>query len=74
MPAMLGGVSATFAGLGVFIRLAPLGDLASVNEALGEAGRGIGGFGGSQARTFMEKLQHTKTSMSSISVKRRGSG
>lgn len=57
---VLGGVSAAFAGLGALIKQTPLGDLAPVDEALEEAGKGVGDFNEGQTRALMEKLQHAK--------------
>ena len=56
----LGGVSAAFAGLGALIKQTPLGELTPVDEALEEAGRGVGDFNEGQTRALMEKLQHAK--------------
>lgn len=57
---VLGGVSAAFTGLGALIKQTPLGDLAPVDEALEEAGKGVGDFNEGQTRALMEKLQHAK--------------
>ena len=57
---VLGGVSAAFAGLGALIKQTPLGDLTPVDEALEEAGKGVGDFNEGQTRVLMEKLQHAK--------------
>ncbi len=57
---VLGGVSAAFAGLGALIKQTPLGDLTPVDEALEEAGKGVGNFNEDQTRALMEKLQHAK--------------
>lgn len=57
---VLGGVSAAFAGLGALIKQTSLGDLTPVDEALEEAGRGVGDFNEGQTRALMEKLQHAK--------------
>lgn len=57
---VLGGVSAAFTGLGALIKKTPLGDLAPVDEALEEAGKGVGDFNEGQTRALMEKLQHAK--------------
>lgn len=57
---VLGGVSAAFAGLGALIKQTPLGDLIPVDEALEEAGRGVGDFNEGQTRALMEKRQHAK--------------
>lgn len=57
---VLGGVSAAFAGLGALIKQTPLGELTPVDEALEEAGRGVGDFNEGQTRALMEKLQHAK--------------
>lgn len=57
---VFGGVSAAFAGLGALIKQTPLGELTPVDEALEEAGRGVGDFNEGQTRTLMEKLQHAK--------------
>lgn len=57
---VLGGVSAAFAGLGALIKQTPLGDLTPVDEALEEAGKGVGNFNEDQTRALMEKLQRAK--------------
>lgn len=57
---VLGGVSAAFAGLGALVKQTPLGDLTPVDEALEEAGKGVGDFNEGQTRALMEKLQHAK--------------
>lgn len=57
---VLGGVSAAFAGLGALVEQTPLGDLTPVDEALEEAGKGVGDFNEGQTRVLMEKLQHAK--------------
>lgn len=57
---VLGGVSAAFVGLGALIKQTPLGDLTPVDEALEEAGKGVGDFNEGQTRVLMEKLQHAK--------------
>ena len=57
---VLGGVSAAFAGLGALIKQTPLGELIPVDEALEEAGKGVGDFSEGQTRALMEKLRHAK--------------
>ncbi len=58
---VLGGVSAALSGLGGFLKQTPIGDLTPIDNALEDAGRGVGDFNDSQTNSLMEKLGHAKT-------------
>lgn len=57
---VLGGVSAALSGLGGFLKQTPIGDLTPIDNALEDAGKGVGDFNESQTEGLMEKLQHAK--------------
>ncbi len=58
---VLGGVSAALSGLGAFFKQTPLGDLTPIDNALEDAGRGVGDFNEGQTRELMDKLQRAQT-------------
>lgn len=58
---LLGGVSAALSGLGGFLKQTPIGDLTPIDNALDDAGKGVGAFNDSQTKDLMEKLQQAKT-------------
>ncbi len=58
--AVLGGVSAVLSGLGGFLKQTPIGNLTPIDNALEDAGRGVGDFNDGQTHELMGKLQHAK--------------
>ncbi len=58
---VLGGVSAALSGLGGILGRTPIGEFTPIDDALKDAGRGVGDFNESQTGGLMEKLQHAKT-------------
>lgn len=57
---VLGGVSAALSGLGGFLKRTSIGDLTPIDNALEDAGKGVGDFNESQTEVLMEKLQRAK--------------
>ena len=56
----LNGVASALSGLGSFIKQTPIGQLTPIDEALEDAGKGVGGFNSEQTQALMEKLAHAK--------------
>lgn len=56
----LNGVASALSGLGSLIRQTPIGQFTPIDEALKDAGKGVGGFNNEQTQALMEKLVHAK--------------
>ena len=56
----LNGVASALSGLGSLIRQTPIGQFTPIDEALTDAGKGVGGFNNEQTQALMEKLVHAK--------------
>ncbi len=57
----LGGVSAALSGFGDFMKQTPFGSFTPIDDALHDAGRGVGEFNEGQTRELMDKLHEAKT-------------
>lgn len=56
----LNGVASALTGLGSLIKQTPIGQFTPIDEALEDAGKGVGGFNSEQTQALMEKLAHAK--------------
>lgn len=56
----LNGVASALSGLGSLIRQTPIGQFTPIDEALKDAGKGVGGFNNEQTQALLEKLIHAK--------------
>ena len=56
----LNGVASALSGLGSLIKQTPIGQFTPIDEALEDAGKGVGGFNSEQTQALMEKLARAK--------------
>lgn len=56
----LNGVASALTGLGSLIKQTPIGQFTPIDEALEDAGKGVGGFNSEQTHALTEKLAHAK--------------
>lgn len=56
----LNGVASALSGLGSLIKQTPIGQFTPIDEALEDAGKGVGGFNSEQTQALMEKLALAK--------------
>lgn len=58
---VLGGFASALSGFGSLIKQTPIGQFTPIDEALEDAGKGIGDFNNEQTRNLMDKLTHAET-------------